>query len=217
MRNIIFLLLLLTGSNILFAQAERRDSLSQTNKNDSIEKARADSLKFEKLFSTALYPLIKNSKWSGVIPVANIEENPDPSMKYNLVMEVTGWSKDSASHKEINWALAEVGRIINLHIAGGVPKENVKTVLVIHARALNAVLNNEAYRKKFKTDNPNLALLKQFDSLGIKLVVCGQAMAFLGFKREELIPEVRTAISAKVALSTYQLKGYVLYEMKDEN
>jgi hypothetical protein len=48
-------------------------------------------------------------------------------------------------------------------------------------------------------------------------VVCGQAMAFLGFKREELIPEVRTAISAKVALSTYQLKGYVLYEMKDEN
>ena len=217
MRNIIFLLLLLTGSNILFAQAERRDSLGQTNKNDSIEKARADSLKFEKLFSTALYPLIKNSKWSGVIPVANIEENPDPSMKYNLVMEVTGWSKDSASHKEINWALAEVGRIINLHIAGGVPKENVKTVLVIHARALNAVLNNEAYRKKFKTDNPNLALLKQFDSLGIKLVVCGQAMAFLGFKREELIPEVRTAISAKVALSTYQLKGYVLYEMKDEN
>ncbi|HTQ65612.1 MAG TPA: DsrE family protein [Puia sp.] len=217
MRNIIFPLLLLTVSHILCAQTEQKDSLNLANKKDSAEKARMDSLKFERLFSTALYPLIKNSKWSGVIPVANIEENPDPSMKYKLVMEVTGWNKDSASHKEINWALAEVGRVINLHIAAGIPKENLNSVLVIHGAALNAVLNDEAYRKKFKTDNPNLALLKQFDSLGIKLIVCGQAMAFFGFKKEELIPEVRTAISAKVALSTYQLKGYVLYEMKDEN
>jgi len=217
MRNIIFPLLLLTVSHILCAQTEQKDSLNLVNKKDSAEKARMDSLKFERLFSTALYPLIKNSKWSGVIPVANIEENPDPSMKYKLVMEVTGWNKDSASHKEINWALAEVGRVINLHIAAGIPKENLNSVLVIHGAALNAVLNDEAYRKKFKTDNPNLALLKQFDSLGIKLIVCGQAMAFFGFKKEELIPEVRTAISAKVALSTYQLKGYVLYEMKDEN
>jgi hypothetical protein len=38
----------------------------------------------------------------------------------------------------------------------------------------------------------------------------------LEIKNEELLPEVKIALSAKTAISTYRLKGYVLYEIDEE-
>ncbi len=190
---------------------------AQTTNKDSIESARKDSLRMAKFFSMATYPLVTKSKMSGVIPVDDIQEKPDATMKYKLLMELTLWSKDSATRKEINEGLAEAGRLINLHVAAGVPKENIEAVIVIHGGALNVLLNNDAYQKKFKTDNPNLELLKQLSSLGIKFIACGQAMAFFNFDKKDMIPEVKVALSAKTALSTYQLKHYVLYDIHNEN
>lgn len=192
-------------------------AIAQVSGIDSVaEKQKKDSIRMERILATSTYPLIKNSKWSGVIPVNNIQENIDSSMQYKLLMEVVLWSRDSAAQREINGGLAEVGRLINLHIAAGVPKENIHVAIIIHGPALNVFLTNEAYQKKFKTDNPNLDILKQFSSLGIKMMACGQAMAYYNYDRKDMIPEVRTALSAKVILSSYQLKGYVLYRIEDE-
>ncbi len=52
-----------------------------------------DSVRVDKLFQTAEQPIIKNSKWSGVIPVVGIDEKPDPKMKYKLLVEITWWEK----------------------------------------------------------------------------------------------------------------------------
>jgi intracellular sulfur oxidation DsrE/DsrF family protein len=192
-------------------------SFGQTSNSDSVSAAHIkDSLRMAKFFSLATYPLIKNSKRSGVIPVNDIDEKADPSIQYKLLMEVTLWSNDSAERKEINGGLAEVGRLINLHIAAGIPKDNIHAAIIIHGAALNVFLSNDAYQKKFKTNNPNLDILKQFSALGIKLIACGQAMAFFNFEKKDMIPEVKTSLSAKVVLSTYQMKGYALYEIKDD-
>jgi intracellular sulfur oxidation DsrE/DsrF family protein len=192
-------------------------SIAQVSPIDSVaEKQKKDSIRMEKIFATATYPLIKNSKWSGVIPVNDIQENIDPFMQYKLLMEVVLWSRDSAAKKEINGGLAEVGRLINLHIAAGVPIENIQVAIIIHGPALNVLLSNEAYQKKFKTNNPNLDILKQFSALGVKMMACGQAMAYFNYDRKDMIPEVKTTLSAKVILSSYQLKGYVLYKIEDE-
>lgn len=206
-KNVFFMVLFLAGSYF---------SNAQKTAQDSVEAARKDSLKMAKFFSLATYPLIKNSKWSGVLPVDGIQEKPDPAMRYKLLMEVTLWSKDSAAKKEINGGLGEVGRLINLHVAAGVPKENLDLAVIIHGPALNVYLKNEAYQKKFGTPNPNIDLLKQFLALGVKFIACGQAMAFFDFKKEDMIPEVRVSLSAKVVVSTYQLKGYVLYDISEE-
>lgn len=183
---------------------------------DSIEKKVKDSLRWEKIKSTATFPLIKNSEWSAAFPVNQVGEKPDPAMKYKLLFNMAIWSRDSVSLRHINEGLAEIGRIINLHIASGVPKENLDLAIVIHGSALNVYLKNEAYQKKFKTDNPNLDILKQFANINTKLLACGQAELFTNIPAENLIPEVKTAFSANVVLSTYQLKGYVLYNVVDE-
>ena len=50
-------------------------SFAQSSQNDSANAAHIkDSLRMAKYFSLATYPLIKNSKWSGVIPVKDIDE-----------------------------------------------------------------------------------------------------------------------------------------------
>ena len=58
--------------------------------------------------------------------------------------------------------------------------------------------------------------MTQFTALRAKFMACGQAERYFGFVQEELLPEVRTALTAQVVLSTYQLKGYVLYNISNE-
>jgi hypothetical protein len=181
---------------------------------DSVVKSIKDSIRWATLKTTALYPVITNSEWSGVFPVKNVTEKADPSMKYKLLFNMTAWTRDSA--KSINEGLAEIGRIINLHVAAGVPKENLELAIVVHGSALNVYLNNENYFKKFKTNNPNIDILKQFIRLNTHLIACGQAEIFFQIPPENMLPDVNTAYSARVALSTYQLKGYVLYDISND-
>jgi len=200
-------LLFMITTNMQAQEAKKDSSGTGTDK---------DSTRLQKFFAMATYPLIKNSKYSGVIPIADVQEKPDPSMQYKLLIELTLWSKDSAAVKEINGGLAEVGRLINLHVASGIPKDHIHVVIVVHGPALNAFLNDEHYRKKFKTANPNLDILEQFRALGTKFIACGQAQTFLGIPREDMIPDIATALTAQVVLSNYQLKGYVLYHEDEE-
>ncbi|MFI5153374.1 MAG: hypothetical protein ACHQET_08585 [Chitinophagales bacterium] len=186
------------------------------DKEDSVQKAKKDSIRIANLMSQAVFPLIKNSEYSGVIPVKDIQEMPDPSLKFKLLFNFTAWVNDSSARKKIDWGLAEIGRIINLHIAAGVPKENLDIVLVIHGPSLNTLLTNENYRKKFNVDNPNLDILKQLTDLKTKLIACSQAELYFNIPREQMITEVRNALSAQVAMSNYQLKGFVSYKISDE-
>jgi len=183
---------------------------------DSIIRKVKDSLKWDKAKKIAQYPLIKNSEWSLALPVSGVTERIDPAMKYKLLFAMEVWGRDSASKTKINEGLAEIGRIINLHIAAGVPKENLELAIVIHGAPMNVYLKNEVYQKKFKTNNPNLDILKQFIDIKTNLIACGQAEIYFNMPASDMIPEVKTAYSAKVALSTYQLKGYVLFNIEEE-
>ena len=197
---------LISKSSLLYAK----------NIRDSIVKKVKDSLFWADLEKKATYPVIKNSELSGVFPVMNVTEKADTSMKYKLLFNMTLWPKDSIGRRKLNEGLAEIGRIINLHVASGVPRENLELAIVIHGGALNTYLTNDAFRKKFKTDNPNLDILRQFSDLHARLIACGQAEIFFSIPAENMIPEVKTAFSARVALSTYQLKGYTLFNMEEE-
>lgn len=179
--------------------------------------SKKDSLRLVKLNAKGIYPAIKASKFSGVLPVTGITEKADTTAKYKLLISLTAGTSDAEKIKALNRGLAEAGRLVNLHLAAGVPKQNLEVVIVTHSKALFALLNNEAFKKEFKTDNPNLAIIKELEDAGAKFIACGQAMQFLEIKNEALLPEVKIALAAKVALSTYQLKGYALFEIDDED
>lgn len=197
-----FIMMLLCIGFFLLTNAQPKDTLT---------KAQKDSIKMADLLAKAYYPLIKSSKWSGVLPVSNVTEKPDLTMQYKLLMEEVLPIKDSAAAKEISEGLAEVGRIINLHIASGIPKNKIDVVVVVHGPALYALYTNEVYKKKWGINNPNIVLINELMKNGVKFIACGQAMNFFDVKQEEMVPNIKISLTAQTVLSNYQLKGYVWY------
>jgi intracellular sulfur oxidation DsrE/DsrF family protein len=175
-----------------------------------IEKEYAEKLKEARLKNIAIYPAVKGGDNSGVIPVKDPTEIPDPNLTYKLLIELAQNNPDSLM-KDPNQGLVEVARIINLHVASGIPLKNIIPVIVIHAGALNAVITNEAYKEKFKMDNPNLKLITELEKIGTKIIACGQAMEFFDVKKESLLPSVKISLTAQTVISSYQLKGFVKY------
>ena len=86
-------------------------------------------------------------------------------------------------------------------------------VVIVHAGALFALLNNEKYKRKYGIDNPNTTMIKDLQKFGARIIVCGQAMTFLGLEMEDLVSGIKEAMSAQTVLSTYELKGYKLYDV----
>ncbi len=150
-------------------------------------------------------PVIKSA--GGIFEIPYADEKPDPSLAYNIVIEV---ERPSEKPDTINWALNNVARLINLHTVGGVPPKNLHVVLAIHGGATYTVMNNDAYRAKYKVDNPNLKLYKELADAGVKIFVCGQSLIGREVDRMKMVPEVKVSVSMLTILTTYQLRGYAL-------
>jgi len=79
---------------------------------------------------TRIYPLIKN--YGGIFDIPYAEEKPDPSLDYNIVVEV---ERAIDSPDSLNWALNNVARLLNVHVMAGVKPEKLHVVLAIHGGA----------------------------------------------------------------------------------
>ena len=150
-------------------------------------------------------PVIKD--FGGVFETPYAVEKPDRSLVYSIVIEV---ERESEKGDTLNWALNNVARLLNLHAIGGVPPRNMNVVLAIHGGATYTAMDNEAYRKKYNSDNPNLKLYTQLQAAGVKIYVCGQSLIARKVDRNHLVPEVKISVSMLTILTTYQMKGYAL-------
>ena len=148
-------------------------------------------------------PVIKN--YGGIFDVPYAEEKPDPTLDYNIVIEI---DKGSDTPDSTNWALYNVARLINLHVMGGVPKEKLHVVLAIHGAAAYAVMNNEMYHARYGVDNPTMQLFRELEKAGVSMFVCGQSLMARKIDRFKMVPEVKVASSMLTVMTTYQLKGY---------
>lgn len=150
-------------------------------------------------------PLV--SEYGGIYEIPEASKRPDPSLKYHLVIDVKGGAEDPV---EMNRSLINIARALNLHVLGGVPKENIKVVAVIHAEATPVVLSNEAYQQNFDVNNPNDGLIYALKEAGVEIYVCGQSLIARKFTGKPLHPSIVVSISALTVLTEYQLKGYAL-------
>ena len=205
---------------------DKTDSLTNEEAQSLLDKYIANSVygKIHPLMSVytsdpkyqMMFPAIKGFKWGGVAPVQNVTELADPKMKYKLLMELTGFAakgEEKTAKNEINLGIGEISRKVNLHVAAGIPQKNIDLVIIVHAGALFAFLNNEKYKRKYGIDNPNITIIKDLQNFGAKIIVCGQAMTFLGLEMQDLVPGIKEALSAQTVLSTYELKGYKFYDV----
>lgn len=221
MRKISFLLLACIAFFSAAAQSTNLDSLINARRMSRDSSLRAlyttDSLNMAKEYNKKVKedsvdaimvrPLLDGGKNSSIVPIKDVTEIPDPNIDYKIMFELTGNNPDSTI-KEINYGLAEVARVINLHVAAGIPVKRIIPVIVVHAGALHALKTNEAFRKKYKIDNPSIKLIDDLKKIGTKFIVCGQAMTFIDVKKEELLPDMKISLTAQTVISNYQLKGY---------
>ncbi|MBL0183169.1 MAG: DsrE family protein [Chitinophagaceae bacterium] len=199
--------------SILNVRKFQRDStLRAAIHNDSvkIDKQFTETEKWDRMSASALHPVMNVGEFSGVIPVKDPTEIPDPNLDYKFLFELTSLNPDSAA-KDVDYGLTEVARVINLHVASGIPLKKISVVIVIHGPALKAFGTNAYYKEQFKMDNPNIKVVEELKKLGTKFIACGQAMAFMDVKRENMLPDVRVSITAQTVISSYQLKGYLLW------
>lgn len=142
------------------------------------------------------------------VPFASVKA--DSTMEYKIVIEMRAASENA---KEMHQYFEHIGRMYNLHIHDKVPQSKLNVAVVIFGPAAYTVLNNEAYKQKYKTDNPNLKVFEEFKKAGIKTIVCGQSVMLHNIDPKSVSPNVDIASSRFVAVSTLQMKGYALFQM----
>jgi intracellular sulfur oxidation DsrE/DsrF family protein len=149
------------------------------------------------------YPFIKG--YGPMDPLPGAAFRPDKSIKYRVLFDVT---KAAESMDKVNPGLDRVARFLNVMAASGIMPKDMELAAVIHGLATPVVLRNEAFKDKFKIDNPNEKIIKALKEAGVRLYVCGQTLVEDGFKDEWINERIAIAVSASVVIPTYQLKGY---------
>ena len=149
------------------------------------------------------YPVI--AKYGPVHPLPHAAVQPNKEHVYKALFDVTSGAKDPSKPEP---GLTHVARAVNVFASAGVPLSHLHFVAILHGPATPAILNNEAYKKKFGVDNPNIPLIDALRKAGVHVDVCGQALADLGFEHSEVYGKVRIDLSALATTVIYGDMGY---------
>jgi intracellular sulfur oxidation DsrE/DsrF family protein len=152
-------------------------------------------------------PVIKG--YGKIVSLPNAAMQPDKNADYKVVFNLTvGVDPD-----KVNSSLDRVARTVNIFASAGVPVSHLHFVVVIHGPATPIVLDNVHYQEKFKLDNPNIALIDALEKAGVKVVVCGQALAGNKIEHEWVNPKVEITLSAITDVVILEKAGYVLFPL----
>ncbi len=163
----------------------------------------------EKKFKTQTEVILPVKDFGKLYSVPFATDKPDPAMQYKIVYEASMDAIDSFSH--VYSALEYAAKMYNLLVYGGVPQKNLDVVLVIGGPGIPSALSNDAYRKRYGVDNPNIRLLHQLKEAGVKIEGCAQSMLKHSIDPSELNPEVTAVFSRFTTVATLQLKGYAYF------
>jgi intracellular sulfur oxidation DsrE/DsrF family protein len=143
----------------------------------------------------------------GYVSIAGVAVAPQKNVVYRAVFDAT-----HAAEKpdQLLPALNMAGSELNALGASDVPLQNAKFVIALHGAAVAGLLDEEHYKARFGTSNPNLPVLAGMKKAGVLLYVCGQQLAFDGTDPKTLTPDVTVASDALIVLMTYENQGYAL-------
>lgn len=141
-------------------------------------------------------------------PVPGAKEQPDPTVSYRLVFNIT---KAASTADKVNPSLERVARFLNAVAHYGIRPEAGDIVAIAHGPATSAVLNDKAHRaRRSGTPNPNLALISALRKAGVSVRVCGQALAAQKLRVAEVEEGVQVDVGAIVTIANLKARGYEL-------
>lgn len=141
-------------------------------------------------------------------PLPNAAYQPDKNTVYKAVFAVTRPSKGAS---DPDGGLTPVARAVNIFASAGIPLSHLKFVVLIYGMEANPmVLDNAHYKARFGKDNPALKVIHELTKAGVKVVVCGQALAAGGIKHSWVDSDVTISLSALSTMIELQNQGYAL-------
>jgi intracellular sulfur oxidation DsrE/DsrF family protein len=158
-------------------------------------------------------PVIKVS--GGMVALPDAAFQPDKTITYKAVFSVTHFDAEHATDPD--GGLVPVARAVNVFASAGMPLSHLKFVVIISGEATPIVANNAIFKKKFHVDNPNLKVIQELEAAGVKVAVCGQAVAGFNYSMGKgakdytwIDPDVKIALSALSTMVILQQQGYSL-------
>ena len=130
-------------------------------------------------------------------PVEGIGEVPGDT-EFSIALDVAKPADEGARNRGFESA----ARFINMHVAHGVPEDNIRIAVVVHGKAVNDLLA--------KPDNTSADMVQVMLGEGVRFIVCGQSAAAYGVTQDDLLPGVEMALSAMTAHALLQQRGYTV-------
>jgi intracellular sulfur oxidation DsrE/DsrF family protein len=93
----------------------------------------------------------------------------------------------------------------------GVPPENRNLIAIIHHRTegFDIVMTNEAYKKRYGRDNPNIEIIHKLKQAGVDIRLCGQGLIGREIDAKDVNPDIRIDLWALTSIVNLELDGYV--------
>ncbi|HNR06142.1 MAG TPA: DsrE family protein [Saprospiraceae bacterium] len=155
-----------------------------------------------------LHPAIKN--FGAMYDVPFGKDKPDPSIDYKIIVDL---GEKMEAPGQLYAPLEHISRMYNLHIYGGIPKNQLHVAVAIWGPSIAVVMDNETYKKKYGVDNLNLQILREMKEAGIHIYGCGQSVAKFGLDPVHVNPDVEISISRFTTVSTHQMHGYAVFHL----
>ena len=147
-------------------------------------------------------PVIKGFGKNAIVASSTVNEDTLLKVAFDVAK--------GADKGEVNRQFDSLARFINMHVAAGVPIENIQLALVVHGKAGIDLLDNPTYQKAHKLDNPNKALIEALLANNVRVILCGQSAAVYDISLAQLIKGSEMELSAMTAHALLQNNGYTM-------
>lgn len=141
-------------------------------------------------------------------PVPGVAQLPADT-EFSIAFDVSTPAGESGPNRGFDSA----ARFLNMHVANGVPQENIRLVVVVHGKAALELLTNAAHAANplsRQGDNPSAKLVEALLAEDVRFILCGQSAAVYAIKPEDLIPGVEMSLSAMTAHALLQKNGFTV-------
>lgn len=132
-------------------------------------------------------------------------EYPDPKLTYKIVFDL---ADGPATPDKVNPGLRGVAQFINTLAKYNVPASHRIIAVVFHQKSTPAILVNDEYRKRYNTDNPDIALVQAMKKAGVDFRVCGQAVLGNHIDPKTIQPEIELDLWAGITIPNLMMRGY---------
>ena len=132
-------------------------------------------------------------------------EYPDPKLTYKIVFDL---ADGPATPDKVNPGLRGVAEFINTLAKYNVPASHRIIAVVFHQKSTPAILINDEYRKRYNTDNPDIALVQAMKKAGVDFRVCGQAVLGNHIDPKTIQPEIELDLWAGITIPNLMMRGY---------